>query len=241
VSHPIIRQPDWSLDINGGFMYQNIEDTILDTVISRDRLREIILGVSTDWSDRWGRNYFNIRTTQDLGEAFGGMEADDPLGSRMAGGGFNRFNLDLARIHQFNRHFYGIGRFSHQFASRPLPNAEQFGLGGIDSVRGYTQAAYLGDAGFSTGLEFRWQPLNGENLDLLSLVGFIDHGSAYLKRPALGEIENIDLTGAGFGIRLNLPQETYIRADIGWPIGNNEITDAVGRDPVTYLMFGKTF
>lgn len=241
VSHAVVREPNWNLDVNGGFMYQNIEDLILDTTISRDRLREVILGVSTDWSDRWGRNYLNVRMTQDLGDGFGGMVSDDPLGSRGAGGGFNKWNVDVARIQRFNPHFYGIGRFSHQFANRPLPNAEQYGLGGIDSVRGYTQAAYLGDAGYSTGLELRWQPLNGDNIDLLSIVGFIDHGSAYLKRPALGEIDNVDLTGAGFGVRLNLPEETYIRADIGWPIGNNAITDAVGKDPVTYLMFGKTF
>lgn len=241
LSHPLIRQANWNLDVNAGLMYQNIEDTILDSTISRDRLREVILGVSTDWSNLSGRNYVNLRMTQDLGGAFSGMESDDPLGSRQAGGGFNKWNIDVARIQQLNKNFYGIGRISHQFANRPLPNAEQFALGGIDSVRGYTQAAYLGDAGYNLGAELRWQPLSGENLDLLSVVGFVDHGSAYLKRPALGEIGNIDMTGAGFGIRLNLPEDTHIRADIGWPIGNNAITDAVGKDPVTYLMFSKTF
>ena len=241
VSHPVVRQANWNLDATAGFMYQNVEDTILDTTVSRDRLREIVLGVSTDWSGLSGRNYLNLRMTQDLGGALGGMEPNDPQGSRQAGGGFNKWNVDLARIQQFDQHFYAVGRFSHQFANRPLPNAEQFALGGIDSVRGYSQAAYLGDAGYSASGELRWQPLSGQNLNLLSLVGFIDHGSAYLKRPALGEIGDIDMTGAGVGIRLNLPAETQIRADIGWPIGDNAITNAVGKDPVTCLMFSKTF
>lgn len=241
VSHPLVRKPNWNLDVNAGFMYQNIEDTVLGTTVSRDRLREAILGVSTDWSGLSGRNYVNVRMTQDLGGAFSGMKADDPLSSRQAGGGFNKWNLDLARIQQFDKHFYGIGRFSHQFANRPLPNAEQFALGGIDSVRGYSQAAYLGDAGYSVSAELRWQPLSGENLNLLSVVGFVDHGSAYLKRPALGEVGNIEMTGAGVGIRLNLPEDTNIRADIGWPLGHNAVTNAVGDGPVTYLMFSKTF
>jgi len=201
----------------------------------------VVLGVNTDWSSWSGRNYLNLRMTQDLGGALGGMKPNDPFSSRLAGGGFNKWNLDVARIQQIDRHFYAIGRVSHQFANRPLPNAEQFGLGGIDSVRGYTQAAYLGDAGYNVGAEIRWQPLSGENLNLLSLVGFIDHGSAYLKRPAPGEIQNIALTGAGFGVRLNLPEETFIRADIGWPLGNNAITRAVGKTPVTYLTVSKTF
>ena len=222
-------------------MYQNINDSILDQTISRDRLRELVLGASTDWGDSSGRNYFNARMTQDLGTAFGGMSTDDPLSSRQAGGGFNKWNLDLARVQSFSPKWFGIARISHQFASRPLPTAEQYALGGIDSVRGYTQAAYLGDAGYNVSGEIRWQPIEGEDKNLLQLVGFIDHGSAYLKRPAVGEINNISLTGAGFGVRLNLPQETIIRADIGWALSDNALTDQVGKGPVTYLTFGKTF
>ncbi len=241
VSHPIVRSPDWNLDVNGGLLYQNIEDTILGQTLSRDRLREFIFGLTTDWRDDTGRNYFGARMTQDLGTGLGGMRPDDPLGSRQAGGGFHKWNLDLARIHQFDKKLYGVVRAQHQFATRVLPNAEQYGLGGIDSVRGYQQASYLGDAGYSASAELRYQPLDGEDLDLLSLAAFVDHGAAYLKRPALGEIPNVSLTGAGVGVRLSLPEQTYIRADIGWPIGNNEITRLVGRNPVTYVTFSKTF
>ena len=73
------------------------------------------------------------------------------------------------------------------------------------------------------------------------MAAFLDHGSAYLKRPALGEIPNVSLTGAGVGVRLNLPEDTFLRADIGWAIGNNAVTNLVGKDPVTYLTFSKTF
>lgn len=241
ITHPFIRTPDWNLDFNGGLMYQNIDNFILGQTSSRDRLRELILGVSTDWADGSGRNYFSARMTQDLGTGFGGMNVDDPLSSRQAGGGFHKWNLNLARVHSFNKQWFAIGRAGHQYATRALPIAEQYSLGGIDTVRGYQQAAYLGDAGWNTGAEIRWQPLKGEDANLLQFATFIDHGSAYLKRPLPGEINNISLTGAGVGVRLNLPQETFIRADIGWPLGNNAITDAVGKDPVTYLNFSKTF
>jgi hemolysin activation/secretion protein len=241
ISHPFIRTTDWNLDLNGGFLYQNVENLILGQAISRDRLREVVLGVSTDWSDSRGRNYFNARMTQDLGSGFGGLSPNDPLSSRQAGGGFHKWNFDLARVHSFSPKWFGIARVSHQYANQPLPNAEQYALGGIDSVRGYTQAAYLGDAGYNASAEIRWQPIEGEDKDLLQLAAFIDHGGAYLKRPAIGEINNVSLTGAGFGVRLNLPEETIIRADIGWALGSNEITDLVGKDPVTYLTFGKTF
>lgn len=241
VSHPFIRTPDWNLDFQGGLMYQNIENLILGSRLSRDRLREVILGVSTDWSDRHGRNYFNARMTQDLGTGFGGMKVDDPLSSRQAGGGFHKWNLDLARVHSFNKQWFGIGRISHQYATRALPVAEQYALGGIDSVRGYTQAAYLGDQGYNMSAEIRFQPIKGEDANLLQLAAFVDHGEAYLKRPALGEIANIALTGAGVGVRLNLPDDAFLRADVGWAIGNNQLTKLNGKNPVTYLTFSKTF
>ena len=241
VSHPFIRTPDWNLDAQAGFMYQNIEDLILDQTISRDRLRELVLGVSTDWRSGNGRNYFNARMTQDLGTGFGGMNVDDPLSSRQAGGGFHKWNFDLARVHSFNKKWFGIARVSHQWATRALPTAEQYALGGIDTVRGYTQAAYLGDQGYNMSAEIRFQPIEGEDANLLQLAAFLDHGSAYLKRPALGEIPNVSLTGAGVGVRLNLPEDTFLRADIGWAIGNNAVTNLVGKDPVTYLTFSKTF
>ena len=241
INHPVVRTPDWNLDFTGGFLYQNIEDLILDQTISLDHLRELVLGVSTDWADKHGRNYFNARMTQDLGTGFGGMNANDPLSSRQAGGGFHKWNLDLARIQSFNKNWFAIGRVSHQYATRILPTAEQFALGGIDSVRGYTQAAYLGDAGFNASAELRWQPIDGEDHNLLQLAAFIDHGTAYLKQPAPGEIPNVALTGAGVGVRLNLPQDTFIRADVGWALGSNAITRRVGKDPVTYLTFSKTF
>lgn len=241
VNHPLIKTTDWNLNLTGGLMYQQIEDLILDQTISRDRLRELVLGVSTDWNDGAGRNYFNARMTQDLGTGFGGMRPDDPLSSRQAGGGFNKWNFDLARIHSFNNNWFAIARISHQFASRALPTAEQYGLGGIDTVRGYTQSAYLGDAGFNVSGEIRWQPIEGKHHNLLQLAAFVDHGNAYLKRHAPGEIPNVSMTGAGVGVRLNLPSEAYIRADVGWPIGNNAITRRVGKSPVTYLTFSKTF
>ena len=241
VSHPFIRTPDWNLDLNGGFVYQDIDNFILDQTTSRDRLREFVLGVSTDWADTNGRNYFNARMVQDLGTAFGGMNVDDPLSSRQAGGGFHKWNLDLARVHRFNNHWFGIGRIGTQAATRALPTAEQYALGGIDTVRGYTQAAYLGDAGWNTGAEIRYQPFTGEDANLLQIAAFVDHGNAYLKRPLPGVINNVTLTGAGVGVRVNFWDQTFIRADIGWPLGNNAITDAVGKDPVTYLNFGKTF
>lgn len=240
VEHPIIRGTDSNLYVNGGFVYQDIENSILGTRLSRDRLREIVLGLRGDWTSGKGRNYGGVRLTHDLGNALGGLSPNDPFSSRQAGGGFTKLNFDLARVQRFDESVYGILRGHHQAAFQPLPFAEQYGLGGINTVRGYTQSAYLADSGYNVSAELRWAPLE-DHRELLEFGFFIDHGAAALKRPFAGEIPNTALTGAGVGVHLRLPHETQIRAEVGFPLGNNEIAERDGDGAVPYFIFSKRF
>lgn len=240
VDHPIIRGTDANLYINGGFVYQDIDNTILGARLSRDRLREIVLGLRGDWTSGSGRNFGGVRLTKDIGPALGGLDSNDPFSSRQAGGGFTKLNFDLARVQRFDESLYAIVRGHHQAAFSPLPFAEQYGLGGINTVRGYIQSAYLADGGYNVNAELRWAPIP-DNRELMEVGFFIDHGGAYLKRPQPGEIANTTLTGAGVGLHFRLPEEAYIRAEVGFPLSDNEITERDGGGAVPYLIFGKRF
>ncbi len=238
--HPIIRGTDSNLNVNGGFIYQDIENSILGTQLSEDNLREIVLGVTGDWSDDSGRNYGGARLTQDLGTLLGGNAPNAVGTSRLAGGGFTKLNFDLARVQRVSDSTYFTLRGANQTAFQSLPFAEQYGLGGISTVRGYIQSAYLGDNGYNANAEFRWAPLK-DNRDLLELGVFLDHGAANIKRTLPGEISNVSLTGAGVGVHLRLPEETYIRAEVGFPIGNSPVREQYGSEPVPYFIFAKKF
>lgn len=236
IDHPIIRGTDSNLSVTGGFVYQDIENTILGTRLSRDNLRELVLGFRGDWADSWGRNFGAIRFTQELG----GMPRNDPASSRQAGGGFGKINLDVARVQRINEALYLTFRGHHQAALNPLPFAEQYGLGGINTVRGYVQSAYLADSGFNVSTELRWAPIEHER-DLFQVGFFVDHGSAYLKRPFPGETPNVALTGAGVGLHFDLPEEIKIRTEVGFPLGNSAIRERDGNEAVPYLLFSKRF
>lgn len=240
VDHPIVRGPDANLYIDGGFIFQDIQNTILGTQLSRDRLREVVLGLRGDWTSGSGRNYAGGRITQDLGTGLGGLSPNDPFSSRQAGGGFTKMTFDLARVQRINQELYAIFRGHHQTGFSSLPFAEQYGLGGINTVRGYLQSAYLGDTGYNVNAELRWAPLE-DNRELLEIGFFLDHGASAIKRPFPGEIPNVALTGAGAGIHLRLPEETYIRAEVGVPLGNSPITARDGDGAVPYLIFSKRF
>lgn len=240
LDHPIVRGTDSNLWVEGGFVFQDIENTILGTQLSRDRLREVVLGLRGDWSWYRGRNFGGIKLTHDLGEALGGLPTNDPFSSRQAGGGFTKLNLDLGRVQRFNEELYAIFRGHHQKAFDPLPFAEQYGLGGINTVRGYVQSAYLADSGYNLNAELRWAPWK-KYRDNFELGFFYDHGGAYLMRPFPGEVDNLHLNGAGLGVHLKLPHDTNIRAEVGVPLSDNEITRRDGKNAVPYLIFSKRF
>lgn len=240
VRHKIIRSTDANLDFVGGLVYQDIENSILGTRFSRDKLRELNIGLSGDWASGAGRNYASAFLTQDLGSALGGSSPNDPLSSRGAGGGFTKLKFDLSRVQKLSDISYLILRGSHQTAFQPLPYAEQFGLGGISSVRGFTQSSYLGDTGYTLSAEIRFAPI-ASNRQLFEVGAFVDHGGAAVKNPLIGELPNATLTGAGVTMQFRLPQQTYIRADVAWPVSQSGGFTTKDKGPVPYLIFSKRF
>ena len=99
---------------------------------------------------------------------------------------------------------------------------------------------YAYSAATPSSAEIRFAPIEG-NRQLFEVGAFIDHGAAAVKNPLAGEIPNASLTGAGMTFQFRLPEETYIRADLGWPIGNSNLTTNNNDGPVPYLIFSKRF
>ncbi|MEI2579877.1 ShlB/FhaC/HecB family hemolysin secretion/activation protein [Scytonema sp. PRP1] len=103
-----------------------------------------------------------------------------------------------------------------QLADRPLALVEQFGLGGIDSIRGYRQDALLTDNGVLASIEFRlpvarireWQTV--VQLIPFAEVGYgWDRGDLQLPGPN---------TIASVGLGLQVVQSRYFRARLDWGI-----------------------
>ena len=234
VTHPFVRSPAQNLDFQGGFVMQNIHNYLEGFQTSRDNLREIQAGFTSDFSDPSGRWFCGSHLTQDLGTAAGGMRPNDPQSSRAAGGGFLKWTIDAARVQRVNARSYFVVRGAQQVAFEPLPTAEQLSLGGVDSVRGYRQAAYLGDGGYNLSLEYRLDLLK-KSPDVLQAVAFVDHGGAYVMRPSPGETSSVSLSGAGLGFRFHPNQDITVNFDLGLPIGTNVITRTQGRSLVPYI------
>jgi hemolysin activation/secretion protein len=94
-------------------------------------------------------------------------------------------------------------RADGQWASEPLISNEQFGVGGVASVRGYHEGEIFGDNGWHVSVEQKTPPcllgLAYPNHPLVVRGSvYMDYGEAYLIDPQ-GRDSGIRLWGTGFG------------------------------------------
>jgi hemolysin activation/secretion protein len=117
-----------------------------------------------------------------------------------------------------------------------MTSTEQLQLGGIANVRGYPAAEKVGDYGVSTSAELSIPvyiipknikiPFTKTMLyDAVRLVAFYDYGAVRLRRPLSTEKKFDQLSGAGFGVRFNLPRSVYLRADFAWALDKKPSDD----------------
>jgi hemolysin activation/secretion protein len=102
-----------------------------------------------------------------------------------------------------------------------LVQAEQFGLGGAQSVRGYDERASSNDRGYAMNLELYTPELaNWLNLDgSVRGLCFVDGGTLQRNRSLAsetGETVSIHLTSVGIGLRASLGKNWTLSSDLGY-------------------------
>ena len=140
-----------------------------------------------------------------------------------AAAGYNSRDYGLYRMNGFYQKVWKNGhtfsaRLDMQLASRKdIPSAEQFFLGGVNSVRGYKQDIIGGDNGLSGSLEYAL-PLDRNRRTML--YGFFDYGTL------LGDndYEDNQLESLGLGVRSSLKrkadsdQSIFLNLSVGFPL-----------------------
>jgi hemolysin activation/secretion protein len=96
-------------------------------------------------------------------------------------------------------------RADGQWASEPLISNEQFGAGGVNSVRGYHEGQVFGDCGWHVTLEQQTPPhrvgfVDGNVPLIVRGTVYMDYADTYLLDPTpTGRAASTDLWGTGFG------------------------------------------
>lgn len=224
---PLVSTQDEQTQINASFQGKNIRNFVInDRPTSHDKLRYLTGGITT--SRRMGdrRVIGSALISQGLGTIFDGSPNINPLANRAGtGNNFSKLTLDGSLIQQLDPEQFLVIRVSTQLSTRPLTVAEQFAIGGPDSVRGYIQSENLGDEGFGVSAEYR-RELYSKRSRTLQGVAFADHGYSSVKRPQPGEPNDRTLTGAGVGLRAYSGSESSVRLDVGFPLSPSRNVDA---------------
>ncbi len=240
LTQPLVRTSVQSSDISATFYYKNVRNFIFGGILtSRDKLRELALGYVKHWGGTQAKNFFDFTLTQGLGTWFGGMAPGDIQASRVAADdSFTKISSDFAHIQRIFSSDFIVLRGSTQYAFSPLSITEQFPLGGPDSVRGYAQSEFLGDSGWNLSAELRI-PIVTSGGNSLQGAFFVDTGYATLRFPQVGETAKRHLTGAGYGVRASIGQDTSIRMDLGYPL--DPVPNSTNERPMFYGQFMTQF
>lgn len=171
-------------------------------------------------------------------------------------GTFSKGTLDFARFQSLNLPFlpkipvltaalndsYLVLRGVGQIVSDRLLSSERFAIGGYYTVRGYPIGERIGDHGYSATAELVVPVPSGVKVpfgnltwkEMFQVVAFIDHGGIFVSSVTLprGQTPPLPqeyLTGAGGGLRINLP------FGVPGPVGKGVLTlkidwaSAIGR------------
>lgn len=159
----------------------------------------------------------------------------------------------IERIQALPKDFSLLLHLDGQWTTEPLPPAEAYFAGGMDTVRGYDNYEAVGDYAirgraeltspelFKLPIDRIWQrQKSAEWLFRFRAVAFYDAAHLWVADPQPGQLSDFRLEGAGFGIRVKFPKDVgELKLDQGWPLRSTGITQR--GDPFVYFSVSLTF
>ncbi len=248
ITHPFLnlsyKSGTLGASIDGGLDIEEAKTTVGGVLNSRDKLRIMKGAVTLDESDSVGRTQLRQELRVSFPNFLDSMDENDIHSSRAgAGGKFVRYNYSLSRINSMPLSTYILLTAAGQASNNPLISSEQYRIGGMYTVRGYSEGDALGDYGNNASIELRYPfyfipdsfHISGVHpRRVLQGTIFTDWGFAHLCAPTTSDRHNHNFIGVGFGGRLNVMSCMSARYDIAWPVGDSS---SYGRSPRAHMYF----
>lgn len=203
----------------------NQHSTVSSPVPSKQKPVDYLpLSVRYDGSvrDKFGTTFFGLGFS--VNTLFSGSLGNlhDVTGSTRSSGTWVTFNPNVSREFTIHTNWVLSVRADGQWTSEPLISTERFGLGGVNSVRGYREGEVFGDTGWHVSVE---QRTPGYVLGLaydktpMTVRGalYMDYGEAYVLDPN-SLTSRVPLWGTGFGGVVSLGYRWEARFLCSWPL-----------------------
>jgi hemolysin activation/secretion protein len=207
------------------------------------------LNYSATWVGKKSLTEFNAGITMGL-RGMGSRGRNFERNRFGADGNFFYFRGDLSRTQQLPWGLALFGKVQGQAAGAPLVNSEQFGGGGLNTVRGYLEAEALGDNAIFGTIELRSPSIltatrkvnEGESAteeptgNELRFYAFGDAGTVTSHDTLPQQDSSFRLASIGIGSRLQLFDHVNGSVDFALPL--TSLNDTRAHDPrVTFRVW----
>jgi hemolysin activation/secretion protein len=181
-------------------------------------VRPISLGYSglkrmtaSEWS-------FNASIARNIPGSQDGSDADFRATRFGANPDYTILRFGTSFSHAFRNEWQGRIAYVGQYTQDALVPGEQFGIGGVETVRGYLPREAANDRGYATQLELytpNWAGTVGLSDKWRSrLVGFYDFGGVSRNDVLPGEQSGKYLASTGVGLRMAFGKTVSLRMDL---------------------------
>ena len=188
------------------------------------RSRPFSLSYFGEW--RFERSNLNyqftyVRNLQGGANNNGSIYAAARLGAKQS---WEALRFSVYANHSLKKGWLATATLTGQYTNEPLISGEQFGLGGVNSVRGFEERAVTGDKGARFTLEI-WTPPLKYNVRLLA---FMDSGYTKTLDAPAGQIRSETLASLGMGIRWRWTDKLSINFNYGHEVNAARAANAGG-------------
>lgn len=217
---------------SGGLAHTNFDQLISPVPNKPKSLKYLPLSLRYDATER---DRFGV-TTLGFGIGFNTWYSESVSnlhsisGSTKSSGHWVTFTPSISRDFFIHTNWTLSLRLDGQVANEPLISNEQFGIGGVNSVRGYREGEVFGDDGWHLSIEQKTPARvigivgGSEPLAVRGSV-FMDYAEAYLLDPQ-GRDSRIPLWGVGAGAVVSIGTHFDARIILGVPLLSTSSTEA---------------
>ena len=224
LTHPLIDTAKGKLNLNTSINAKNSHADISDITYSKYKGRSVAVGLGGNYNLNKSVLYASSYLTSGV--------IEDHI--RDEEHSFSKVNADLYYIHYLPSSIVGTFKAGGQYSPDNMAYLEQYQIGGVSSVRGYSEGVLMGPSAYYTSLEMLFPiPFLPETISIpckkdekfrlkesIKFATFVDHGGVfYHDRPT--EKENF-LLSAGVGLRFALSKYISARFYVGFPLMNKK-------------------
>jgi len=243
VEHPFIRTRSRNLYGHILFDARDVESSNDLEATREDNIRAVRAGGRYEFLDSLfgaGINTLAVEAAQGV-DILGSSSKGDVNLSRAAGDPtFSKLSFDAQRLQRVTSSVNLLLAARGQIANSAMLSSEEFGVGGINSGRGFDPSEIVGDDGISGKVEVQWkQPYAINSVENYQLFGFYDVGKVWNDDATISD-DDESLASAGVGVRADLPNDIQAGFAVAVPLTRDVQTQG-DDDPRVYFNLNRSF